>query len=515
MARNSPKNLLFVLDHVGYFRHVGELFRLLAVKGNQLHIAIDRLETENLDSIDRNNLLELQELVRKFPAQVTTGPSVHRHRTNRWYHWAKLVRSTQDYLRYFDPIYPHGSKLVKRSREWVPAWVVAVSAFLPLGNARFRRAASRFLDWLESGISTAPEIDQFLKNGRYDAVWITPLVTPAGSFQTDYIKSARAAGIPAGVLVASWDNLTNKGLLRMRPDYVTVWNAAQKQEAVQLHEIAPDNVAVTGAQTWDGWFDRTVSRSRDAFFAENGLNPALRTVLYCCSSKFIAPNETEFVERWLAALNAKEPFPFNVLVRPHPQALQKWRLHGRLAFAPTSVWPMSDSGTTDEQGRADFYDSVFYCDAVVGLNTSTLVEAAILDKPILTVVDKKHAGTQEGTLHFHLLTRDSSGAEGLLQVAHGFEEHRRQLVAAMEDPSTARSRCRTFVQSFVRPHGRDIPAVSFLEQAIESSITGPRTEPVAPSTVAGWLTAPLAFAYTLTVQPPNWRLRPNYGRTVG
>lgn len=515
MAQNSPKNLLFVLDHVGYFRHFGALFDRLAVKGNQLHIAIDRLETENLDSIDRNNLLELQELVRKFPQQVTTGPSVHRPKANRWYHWAKLVRSTQDYLRYFDPIYPSASKLVKRSREWVPAWVVALSAFLPLGNARFRRAAGRTLNWLESGISTAPEIDQFLENGRYDAVWITPLVTPAGSFQTDYIKSARAAGVPAGVLVASWDNLTNKGLLRLQPDYVTVWNAAQKREAVQLHCIPESRVTSTGAQTWDGWFDRSVSRSREEFFAQTGLNPALRTVLYCCSSKFIAPNEPEFVERWLAALNVTEPFPFNVLVRPHPQALQKWRSHGRLAFAPTAVWPMSDAGTTDEQGRADFYDSVFYCDAVVGLNTSTLVESAILDKPVLTVVDKKHAGTQEGTLHFHLLTRDSNGAEGLLQVAQDFEQHRRQLVAALEDPSAARGRCRTFVQSFVRPHGRDIPAVVFLQQAIESSIAEHRTQPVMPSLLAGWLTAPLALAYSLTAQPPNWRLRPNYGRTVG
>ena len=84
---------------------------------------------------------------------------------------------------------------------------------------------------------------------------VTPLVEP-GSIQVDYIKSAGALGIPSALCVASWDNLTNKGSVRVAPDRVFVWNEAQKREAVDMHGIAASDVVVTGAmdktvRMWD------------------------------------------------------------------------------------------------------------------------------------------------------------------------------------------------------------------------------------------------------------------------
>ena len=51
---------------------------------------------------------------------------------------------------------------------------------------------------------------------------VTPLVTEPT--QADYVRSAAGLGIRSALLVASWDNLTNKGLLRDVPDRVYVWN---------------------------------------------------------------------------------------------------------------------------------------------------------------------------------------------------------------------------------------------------------------------------------------------------
>ena len=119
--------------------------------------------------------------------------------------------------------------------------------------------------------------------------------------------------------VASWDNLTGKGLIRVVPDRVLVWNNVQAEEAVAMHGIPRDRVVATGAPKFDEWFERRPSSSREEL-ARVGLAPG-PYVLYACSSAFIAPDEVPFVARWLAAVRAPSPAlgEVGVLVRPHPQ----------------------------------------------------------------------------------------------------------------------------------------------------------------------------------------------------
>ena len=69
-------------------------------------------------------------------------------------------------------------------------------------------------------------------------VLVTPLVD-IGSDQVEYIKASQALGIRSGLCVHSWDNLTNKGLIRIIPDRVFVWNETQRREAVTMHGVAP------------------------------------------------------------------------------------------------------------------------------------------------------------------------------------------------------------------------------------------------------------------------------------
>ena len=84
---------------------------------------------------------------------------------------------------------------------------------------------------------------------------VTPLVD-LGSDQVDYVNVAKAHGIKSALCVHSWDNLTNKGLIRVMPDRIYVWNEVQKNEAVELHGADPSDVFVTGANTYDRWFEQ-------------------------------------------------------------------------------------------------------------------------------------------------------------------------------------------------------------------------------------------------------------------
>jgi hypothetical protein len=310
------------------------------------------------------------------------------------------------------------------------------------------------------------------------------LLTPVVDFnteQTDQLKSARALGIPTGVCVASWDNLTNKGLIQVRPDLVTVWNEHQRREAANLHAIPLAKVVATGAQIFDEWFVRRPTTTRDAFCARLGFSPEQPIVLYTCSSQWITPHEVPFVERWLRAVRSgPEPLASaSVLVRPHPQNAAQWQTADLREYGSVAVWPRDPSARVDGTSKADFYDSLYHSAAVVGINTSALIEAGIVGRPVLSVLDDEHRNSQDGTLHFRYLVEESGG---LLQVADGLPAHVEQLAATLTATDHA-ERAQSFLAAFLRPHGVERPATPILANAIEG-LAATQTVPDRPPTWA-------------------------------
>src|SRR5687768_14452101 len=157
----------------------------------------------------------------------------------------------------------------------------------------------------DRAMPVSPAIVRYLREQAPDVLLVSPLVD-AASEQVDWIKAARALGIRTAACIASWDNLTNKGLLRIEPDMVLVWNEAQKREAREYHYMPEGKVAVTGAQLFDKWFVKTATRDREQFCARVGLPDARPFVLFTGSSSFISETNAEvaFVRRWIAALRA-------------------------------------------------------------------------------------------------------------------------------------------------------------------------------------------------------------------
>src|SRR4051794_15053735 len=155
-----------------------------------------------------------------------------------------------------------------------------------------------------------------------DVVIVSPLVE-TGSPQGDHLRAADRLGIPTGLLVASWDNLTTKGVIRDVPDVTIVWNEDQIREAIDLHGLPRDSVVATGAHSHDHWFAWQPSRGREQFAAQLGLREDRPFLLYVCSSGFIAgDDEVAFVREWVERLRATGDAALasvGVLIRPHPQ----------------------------------------------------------------------------------------------------------------------------------------------------------------------------------------------------
>jgi hypothetical protein len=317
------------------------------------------------------------------------------------------------------------------------------------GSAQGRELVARGLVWLERAIPTHYALDRLIADWRPDVVLLASVTNP-GSLQLDHLKSARRNGCPVAITVWSWDHLSGKAWLRIQPDRLFVWNDVQRREAVDLHNIPANRVVVTGAQCYDQWFDRQPSREREAFYADVGLDSRHPVLLYVCSVLVRpAPSEAEFVVEWIRRLRGN-PDPrirtAGVLIRPHPERLEEWEgvdLNGLGQVAVCGRNPIDDGA------RAEYFDSLAHCQAVIGLVTSAFLEAAIVGRPVLTLQLEAFRLYQEGTPHFQYLIGD----DGFLQTSRTWEGHFGQVRAVLADPERAVARNHQFVRRFIRPYG--------------------------------------------------------------
>jgi hypothetical protein len=262
----------------------------------------------------------------------------------------------------------------------------------------------------------------------------------------------------------SWDNLTSKGLMRIAPDRVLVWNEQQRREAIELHRVPPDRVVLTGAPRFDEFFTMQPSCSREEFCGRLGLDPSRPLLLYVCSSSPIAPREVPFVRRWVDGLRRSTAAAWlrdcSVVIRPHPASRAEWQSADFLDRAGIAIWPERSTLNADQ----GLFDSIFHAAAVVGLNTSAMIEAAIVERPVYSIAVPEFAGGQCGTLHFqHLL--DSRG--GIVSMSDHFDAHFQAIAAAPERTAETMVRTRRFLGGFVRPGGLDVPAATVMVDELE------------------------------------------------
>jgi hypothetical protein len=452
--------ILFLIGATSRIRNFHEALTLLADGGDVVQLT-GRLRKGSF------------ELPKSVQHERITGRVNPTQRSDAWADVVDLLRGARDYVRYFDPRYASATRLVRRAYEIAPTEWVLFCERHPWVK-RHWRAVSRVLALCEDLIPADPAFVEFMREERPDLVLVTPLVT-FESYQTDYVKAAHALGVPIVFIPFSWDNLTNKGLIRIQPDRVIVWNEIQRREAIELHGCAPEDVVVTGAARFDDFFARTPSVSRDKFCAEYGLDPGRPLILYLGSSQLTGPNEMELVRRWMESIRtAADPLVrgANILFRPHPAL--------RNSYVSLDYSDLGHVGVSLNASRGadqDLFDSLYHAHAAVGLNTSAMLEAAIVGRPVHTLVIPGFDEGQIGTMHFHYLVEAYGG---LATIARDFDEHHQQLSETLKGKARVSSRSRAFAGQFLRPAGIDRPVSPLL--AAEITRAGAITKtPAAPA----------------------------------
>jgi hypothetical protein len=465
--------LFFMQNLRGYFRVFEPLLRALGEGGHRVYLAYDEEGTAEERGWVEN-------LAREYPS-IGFGPTPNR-RGAPWMGFSRRVRLSADFLRFLRPEFAHCADLRRRAARRAPRPFVFLSRLALVRSDRGRTELSAALKRVERAIPSSREIEAFIASHDPDLVLFTPLLK-LGSIQPDYLKSAQALGLRTMLCVASWDNLSSKSLIRFPPDAVTVWNDVQKREAIELHGVPPERVVVTGAQNFDPWF-AWKPRPREEFCRRVGLEPEKPYLLYVCSALFAANiKEAAFVQDWIRRLRgSSDPRvrEAGILIRPHPKRGAEWNNVEFESFANAAIWPRGGSMPIDREAKADYYDSMFHSAAVVGLNTTALIEAGVVGRPVHTLLAPEFSGSQTGTLHFAYLMEIEGG---LLRVAGDFDEHVRHLSEALQGINWGEAQRRRFLEVFVRPYGLDVTSTSVFLNAIELLAKGEPPKPVRPSMV--------------------------------
>jgi FkbM family methyltransferase len=459
---------------------LGELLAL----GHEVALAIQQRDPER-DS-------RLAERLRHERFALVPCPD---ERTDAWRAAAPLVRTARDWAQYTRPAYRTASKLHRRAVERLFRELGASLSgeAPPLGAAAGTRLRDA-LTHIERAIPPDALHEEFLDRQRPDVVIVTPGLH-FGSGQTDFIKAARGRGLPVWMLLFSWDNLSTKGAIHEWPDLMFVWNERQRQEAVELHDFPADRVVLAGAPRFDEFFALEPCVPREAFFAPLGLDPDRPTLLYLCSSRFIAARELDFIGGWLAALRASGgPLDrCNVIVRPHPDVVlveggSQPEAITWAAMRQATGWvqrPFDDPATlvlrTTYGTPQAFFECLHHAHAVVALNTSAELEAGIAGRPVYTVLSTDDAADgQANTLHFNYLLREHGG---FVHYAPDLPTHVAQLAAALHArPDTAS--IRSFIGAFLRPLG-DRPVAPALAMMLAERATAHPPAARAVDSVAG------------------------------
>jgi hypothetical protein len=487
----------FFMRNVGHFRNFEWVITRMAERGHSVRLYFDRVKRDESglhQAADKAAQDQLELLAGRYVKRIKFHTFDRTHLKLRTV-WSIAARRTQmlvDYLRYLDPAFASARKPRERAGSYLKPWkrrIINALNLVPFG----RPVLMRFLSAANRLIPPRRDVKAFIAREKADIVMVTPLLG-FGEGQVEYFKAASALGVRSCLPVASWDNLTSKGSAHCVPNAVLVWNNAQKREAVELLHIPEAKVSVVGAYCYEHWFKSQPSSDKQTFLRKVGLDPNRDYVVFLCSSFFIAADEIAVVMQWAQALRRSggELAEIGILIRPHPYNPQSWPAAELEAIGNVAIFPQDAENPIGDSARTDFFDTLYHCRAVVGVNTSAMIEASILGKPVHTILFDETADTQGGTLHFSHL---AEGHEPLVHVARSLEEHVALLSRSLTDPTEDQRRARAFVERFVWP--KEIEADSLVEgfvDALEAMAKAP-----APRRGRIWL--PAIWAARIVLSP--------------
>ncbi len=310
------------------------------------------------------------------------------------------------------------------------------------------------------------------KNILIDIKNFKPAIVIAGpanmrfSEEIEYIKAAKKINIPTVIPVLSWDNLTTKGLIHITPDLLLVWNKSQEKEAIIHQKINKKNIKIAGSPFFDKWFGNLKpSINRTVFCTKLGLNPNDPILLYLGSSGNIASDETWLIQEIRQSLDQAKDNRLNrtqLIIRPHPANA---KIYQKISKPKLIIYPKGGSLPSTNEKLQIFYDTLYYASAVVGINTSAMIDAVIINKPIIAMMSEKYRQTQQEAQHFQHLLKNN-----VMELAYSKNQFLKKFLDVLNGKDNLKKKRENFVSLYINPLGFKNTAGEVMANQIEKML---------------------------------------------
>lgn len=461
MMKTKPLTILFVIRNTTGLYNYKSILCSLFLRGHQVKVSFERIEENWTRGVYLEHLKEFQGKYQEF---VYDFSQVRRDRWTRILLFARIILSYRRFL------YTLGQSTYYRDRyiTYLPL-PLKIAIYTPLVSLLIKSflkssVAERLLLSLERHIPPYAPIREEIERMNPDVVISSAGNLILSSADVEYIKAASSLGIPTVFPIISWDYLATKGILPPYLDELLVWNEAQLKEAKEHHHFPNARMHVTGAPYFDDWFTvRNPSMTRKEFCLFHGLREQDPIVVYLGSSKNMAKDETGIVRELRHALDVSSDSRMcntQIIVRPHPANI---KIYKSLELRDVVVIPKKGSLPDTTASFQLFYDTLFHAvAAIVGVNTTAVIESIVAGKPCIAVLTEEYRKTQRDTIHFQqLLDADA------LEQARSCADVPSLLISLLDGKDMHRSGREAFIAKYIRPRGITTPAGEIVADEVE------------------------------------------------
>ena len=255
----------------------------------------------------------------------------------------------------------------------------------------------------------------------------------------ELVAEARRQGIATIGMAQNWDHL-NKYFIPQHVDRLLVQNEPMRSEAVSLHAYDRHAVEVTGFPQFDSLASReTLVMPREEFCAHFGIPAAHRVILYISGAAY-SLDEPEILAEIACWIERGDLPHTTLMVRPYviarDRALEE-RKYAALQGIANVVFNWERVSEATEHKRI-YFSMLHYTDVVISIFSTTAIEAAIFNKPTLTIgfdgrakrAPHESITRLEKRSHFrHVLET------GAVRVVRSFNDLKAALLERFENPS--------------------------------------------------------------------------------
>ncbi len=190
-------------------------------------------------------------------------------------------------------------------------------------------------------------------------------------------------------MVRSWDNLTSKGLIRVIPDRLVVWNEIVKSEAIKFHDIKERTIDIVGIPHYDDYKKYDYS-DKEAFFDKIGadINKKIALVIPI-GDRYLRDNTVD--KDIVDILNKNLPENYQILVRMPPgdyvrELENKSNNFNRIKVIYDRSYMATDNIKTTEIRKDDdihLGQTLFWSDIVISGPSTLVIDSVYMNKPTI------------------------------------------------------------------------------------------------------------------------------------